>query len=117
MNLRIIFEGTCLVLCCLALAACMISRHPVGIATASAPVTPTYTVIGPVEESDCSYHFLFLPLGLRDAPDELIERLVKEKGADALIGVTVEERSALFPLPIMWNTCTIVTGLAVKNTR
>ena len=107
-----LFYG-CLTLCGL-LAAC-VARHPSGIAPSTAPVTSTYTVLGPVEESDCAYWVLILPLGGKAATHDVISRLVKDKGADALIGVTVEERLTSFIL--FGNDCTVIKGTAVKNVK
>ena len=106
----------CLLCCSLALSAC-VARHPAGIASSSAPVTATYTTIGPVEETDCASWVLLIPIGGKDPVNEIIDRLVKEKGADALIGVTAEERIWSFPLPIFGRDCTIVKGIAVKNAK
>lgn len=103
-------------LCSLALCSC-VARHPAGIASSSSPVTQTYTVLGPVEETDCASWVFVIPLGGKDPIDEIIDRLVKEKGADALIGVTAEERLWAFPLPLFGRDCTIVKGIAVKNTK
>lgn len=109
-------EHACrLILSGLLLASCTITRHPVGISGASEPVSSVYTVIGPVEESDCTYHLLFLPFGDRADTGEIIDQILTEKGGDALVGVTVEERVAVFLIPVMWSTCTIVNGVAVRN--
>ena len=105
-----------LLLCSAVLCSC-VARHPAGIASSSAPVSQTYTVLGPVEETDCASWVFIIPLGSKDSIDELIDRLVKEKGADALIGVTAEERLWAFPLPLFGRDCTIVKGIAVKNTK
>lgn len=105
-----------LLLCSLALWSC-VARHPAGIASSSAPVSQTYTVLGPVEETDCASWVFVIPLGGKDPIYEIIDRLVKEKGADALIGVTAEERLWAFPLPLFGRDCTIVKGIAVKNTK
>jgi hypothetical protein len=102
--------------CSLALSAC-VARHPAGIASSSAPVTPTYTVLGPVEDTDCASWILIIPVGGKAPVHEIIDKLTKEKGADALIGVTVEERQWAFPIPIFGRDCSIVKGTAVKNTK
>lgn len=102
-------------LACFGLLAACVARHPAGIAPSSAPVSSTYTVLGPVEESDCGAWFLIIPLGGKAPSHEIIERLVKEKGGDALIGVTVEERVRSFIL--FGNHCTVVKGTAVKNVK
>ena len=104
---------SCLVLCGL-LAAC-VARHPAGIAPSSAPVSSAYTVLGQAEESDCAAWLLILPLGGKAPTHEIIEKLVREKGGDALIGVTVEERVRSFIL--FGNDCTVVKGTAVKNVK
>ncbi|MFM8551042.1 MAG: hypothetical protein ACKOCD_01815 [Nitrospiraceae bacterium] len=105
-----------LLLCSVALCSC-VARHPAGIAPSSAPVSQTYTVLGPVEDTDCASWVFIIPLGGKDPIDEIIDRLVKEKGADALIGVTAEERLWAFPLPLFGRDCTIVKGIAVKNIK
>lgn len=115
MRLTLLTAGS-LLLCGALLTGC-IARHPAGIASSSAPVTPTYTVLGPVEETDCASWVLILPIGAKDSIHEMIDKLVKEKGADALIGVTAEERIWAFPLPVFGRDCTIVKGTAVKNTK
>jgi hypothetical protein len=48
---------------------------------------------------------------------EIIARLIKEHGADALVGVTVEHRQSVFAIPLFASDCLIVTGVAVKNVR
>ena len=108
---------TCLGLCIFFLSSCIVSRHPAGIASSSAPVSSTYTVLASVEETSCSYRILFIPFGGKDPTDEMIERAVKQKGADALAGVTVEHSGSTFALPIVASDCTIVKGLAVKNVQ
>lgn len=106
-----------IIACCGALLIGCVARHPAGIASSSAPVTPIYTVLGPVEETDCASWVFIIPIGGKDTIHEMIDRLVREKGADALIGVTAEERIWAFPLPIFGRDCTIVKGTAVKNTK
>lgn len=96
------------------LASCSITRHPVGIAASTAPIFGAYTVLGPAAESSCSYSVLLLPFGGKDQVEEIIDRLVKEKGGDAMIGVTVESKSSLFALPLFGNECTIVNGSVVR---
>ncbi|MEW6544386.1 MAG: hypothetical protein AB1411_12355 [Nitrospirota bacterium] len=113
---RLLLQLGALACCPFLLAAC-VSRHPSGIASASGPVTPTYTVLGPVEDSDCGYWILIVPLGGKAPSHEIIENLVKERGADALVGVTVEERVWAFPLPLFGSHCTVVKGTAVKNSK
>lgn len=115
-SLRFVTHVSALALCGLLLASC-IARHPAGIAQATAPVSPTYTVLGPAEESDCGAWVLFIPFGGKDPTHELIERLVQNQGADALIGVTVEERVWAFPIPLFGSHCTVVKGTAVKNAK
>lgn len=115
-SFRVAFHLSYLVLASLLLASC-VSRHPAGIAASTAPVSTNYTVLGPVEGSSCGSWFLIIPLGGKDPVHEIIERLVQEKGADALIGVTAEERLWAFPLPLFGSDCTVVKGIAVKNTK
>jgi hypothetical protein len=99
------------------LSACIVGSHPAGIASSSAPVSANYTVLGPAEESSCYYRVFILPLGGKDSTEQIIARLVKEKGGDALAGVTVELRSSTLALPLAGKECTIVKGLVVKNVR
>ncbi len=101
----------------LLLSSCIVTRHPAGIAPSTAPVTSTYTVLGPVEESDCVYRLLIIPFGGKDDEQEMIDRLTKAKGADALIGVTVEHMNSMFALPLVGQNCTVIAGTAVKNAR
>jgi len=98
-------------------ASCIVGSHPAGIASSSSPVGPNYTVLGPAEESSCYYRVLILPLGGKESTDQLIAKAVKEKGGDALAGVTVELRSSTLALPLAGKECTIVRGLVVKNVR
>ncbi len=106
-----------LFLCSLLLSSCIVTRHPTGIAPSTAPVTSNYTILGPVEESDCVYRVLIIPFGGKDDQQEMIDRLTKSKGADALIGVTVEHMNSMFVLPVVGQNCTIINGIAVKNAR
>jgi hypothetical protein len=46
---------------------------------------------------------------------EIIDELVKEKGADALVGVTVEYTGEVFALPIVGAACLNVKGQAVRG--
>lgn len=107
-------RSSLLAVCGLLLVSC-VARHPSGIAPSTAPVSSTYTVLGVVEESDCATWVLILPIGGKADTHHIIERLVKDKGADALIGVTVEERLTSFIL--FGNDCTVVKGTAVKNVK
>lgn len=108
---------TCLCICACFMASCIVSRHPAGIASSTAPVSSTYTLLGFAEETSCSYRVLFIPFGGKDPTDEMIAKAVKENGADALAGVTVEHRGSTFALPLFGSDCTIVKGLAVKNVQ
>lgn len=99
------------------LSSCIVGSHPAGIASSSTPVYPNYTVLGPAEESSCFYRIFILPAGGKDPTEQLIAKAVKEKGGDALAGVTVELRSRTFVLPLVSSECTIVKGLVVKNVR
>lgn len=116
-DIRFLVRFGSLVLGGLALTACIVSRHPAGIAPATAPLSATYTVLGPVEDSSCAYRVLFIPVSGKEPTEEIIARLLKERGGDALAGVTVEHRGATFALPLVGSDCTIVKGLAVKNVR
>ena len=99
------------------LTSCIVSRHPYSIISASKPISSNYVVLGAVEESSCSPWFLLIPLGGKTSSDEIMTRLIKENGADALVGVTVEHKESLFSIPIMGSECTIVTGQAVRAIR
>lgn len=99
------------------LSACVIGRHPAGIASETVPVTSDYTVLGPVEASSCRTWLLGLPLGRMRSTQELIDESVKEKGADALVGVTVEYTGEVFALPIVGAACLNVKGLAVRGEK
>lgn len=96
------------------LTACIVSRHPHGIISASKPIPPNYVVLTSVEESSCQPWFLLIPLGGKATGEEMITELVKEHGADALVGVTVEHKESLFSIPIMGSECTIVNAQAVR---
>ena len=108
---------TCLGMCAFLFASCIVSRHPAGIASSTAPVSSTYTVLGFVQETSCHYRVLFIPIGGKDPTDEMIAKAVRENGADALAGVTVEHRGSTFALPLFASDCTIVKGQAVKNVQ
>lgn len=99
------------------LTSCIVGSHPAGIASSSAPVSPNYSVLGPAEESSCFYRILILPLGGKEPVEHLIAKAVKEKGGDALAGVTVELRSSTLVLPLASRECTLVKGIVVKNAR
>lgn len=107
----------CLAICIAFLASCVISRHPAGIAASTAPVSSNYTSLGAVEDRTCNYLILFIiPLFSKDPTYQLIDELTKAKGADALIGVTVEHRFVSL-IPFGQSDCTVVKGIAVKNSK
>jgi hypothetical protein len=116
-GVRTAFSVVFSVLCSLLLSSCIVSRHPAGIASSTAPITSTYTELGQVEESSCGYRVLIFPLGGKDSSDAIIERVVKDKGADALVTVTVEHQGSTFALPLVGSDCTIVKGVAIKKVR
>ena len=99
------------------ISACAVGRHPVGIVSETSPLASDYTVIGPVEDSSCRSWFLGIPLGGMSSTGDIIEQLVREKGGDALIGVTVEYVSSVFALPLVGNSCTIIKGQAVRGVK
>ncbi len=101
-------------LACGLLAGCITSRHPAGIAESTAPISGDFIRLGKVEASSCSAWFLFLPLGAKERADTIINRLIEEKGADSLVGVTVEHSHSLFSIPIAGENCTTVKGQAVR---
>jgi hypothetical protein len=93
-----------------------IARRPAGIASSTAPVTPIYANLGEVEDTTCNYSILYIiPWLSKDPTNQLIDNLVKQKGADALIGVVVEHRQTVYPF--FASDCTVVKGHAVKNSR
>ena len=99
------------------LTSCIMSRHPAGIAASTAPVSAGYTIFGPVEESSCAYQVLFIPVSGKTSTDEIISTLLKERAADGLIGVTVEQRFSVFALPLVASDCIVVKGQLVKFAR
>ncbi len=101
----------------LLLSSCIVSSHPAGIASSSSPVYANYTVLGPAEESSCTYRVFIFPFGGKDPTEQLIEKAVKSQGGDALAGVTVELRSSYLLYLFGGRECTIVKGLVVKNVR
>ena len=96
------------------LASCIMSRHPAGIAASTTPVISGYTVLGPVEESSCAYQVLFIPVSGKSSTDEIITTVLRERAADGLIGVTVEQRWSVFALPLVASDCTVIKGQLVK---
>lgn len=108
--IRLCFVG----LACGVLVGCITSRHPAGIAESSVPVSGEYTPLGKVEESSCRSWFLFFPLGGKESTHALITKLTEEKGADSLVGLTVEYTQSAFFIPIVGEDCTIVKGQAVR---
>jgi len=93
-----------------------IARRPAGIAPSTAPVTLNYANLGEVEDTTCNYSILYIiPWLSKDPTNQLIDSMVKQKGADALIGVVVEHRYTLYPF--FASDCTVVKGHAVKNSR
>ena len=101
----------------LALYSCSISRHPAVIASSTAPITSAYTVTGSVESSSCSHWLLYIPISGKGATEEIIDSLIKENGADALVGLTVEHMRSTFVLPLAGSDCSVVKGLAVRSAR
>lgn len=99
----------------LALVSCIVSRHPSGISSSTTPVSPGYTTVGSVEGSSCRYWVLFVPVTKMDSTDKIIDLLMKEKGAQALVGVTVEHAYSVFALPVVGSECTVINGQAVRG--
>jgi hypothetical protein len=99
----------------LALVSCMVSRHPAGIASSTAPVSPGYTIVGSVEASSCSYWVFYVPVSSMDSTEAIIDSVIKEKGAQALVGVTVEHTRSAFALPLVGSECTVLKGQAVRG--
>ncbi|GJL58807.1 MAG: hypothetical protein NPIRA03_16640 [Nitrospirales bacterium] len=97
-----------------ALTSCIVTRHPFGIMNSTKPLSPHYVILDEVERSTCSPWFLLIPFGSKTSTEDIITDLIKENGADALVGVTVENKKSLFFIPIMGNDCTIVKGQAVR---
>lgn len=94
-------------------SACIIARHPAGIAPSTSPLPSSYTVLGPVEASSCKWTVLILPVSGKSTPDQIIEQLIHGKGATALIGVTLEQEITISLFHV--SDCSIVKGLAVKG--
>lgn len=110
------FSFTVICLIAITLLTACIARRPAGIASSTAPITSTYTPLGEVEDETCNYSILYIiPWFSKDPTNQLIDKMVKGKGADALIGVVVEDRHALYPF--FGKNCTVVKGIAVKNSR
>ena len=110
-----IFRTCCLILAFPLLMSC-VARRPAGIASSTAPIASTYTVLGEVEDTTCNYVLLyFIPWLSKDPTNQLIDNMTKGKGADALIGVVVEHRLSSYPF--FSSDCTVVKGQAVKNSR
>jgi hypothetical protein len=97
--------------------ACVVSRHPAGIAASNGPLPQSYTSQDLASKSSCSYRFMSIPITGKDDTDQLISDLINETGADALIGVTVEHERSLFALPVVASDCTIVKGLTVRKSQ
>ena len=97
------------------LSACIVTRHPAAIAGSSSPMTMDFAEIGAVERDSCASWILGIPLGSRDDTHVMIQELIKEKAADALVGVTVEDSSHTFALPLFGSRCTTVKGRAVRG--
>ncbi len=76
---------------------------------------PGYTIVGSVESSSCSYWVFYLPMSSMDSTEEIIDSLIKEKGAQALVGVTVEHTRSAFALPLVGSECTVVKAQAVRG--
>lgn len=98
-------------------SACVVARHPAGIASETTPLDSEYTIIGPTERSSCRNWIFGIPLSAMSRTREVIDEMVKEKGADALIGVTVEYTGEVFAIPVVGASCLIVKGLAVKGAK
>jgi hypothetical protein len=96
------------------LTSCIVTRHPFRIISSTKPLSSNYVVLDVAERSTCSPWFLLIPFGSKTSSENIIADLVKENGADALVGVTVEQKKYLFFIPIMGNDCTIVKGQAVR---
>lgn len=111
---RPILSLCCIIFVLLSLASC-VARRPAGIAPSTSPVTSTYTVLGPVEDTTCNYRYFIIPVFTKDPTYELIDQMLKEKGADALVGVVVEDRMAEYG--VYASNCTVVKGLAVKISK
>ncbi|MEQ1844538.1 MAG: hypothetical protein ABL983_03040 [Nitrospira sp.] len=101
-----------IVLLAFASSAC-IARHPAGIAPSTSPLPPSFTVLGPVAASSCKWVVLLFPISGKSSIDKMIEQLIAEQGATALIGVTVEHKIAQYPF--VGSDCSIVKGVAVRG--
>ena len=99
----------------LSFVSCIVSRHPAGIAPSTGPMSYPYSPLDAAEKSSCSYRIMFIPITGKDDTDQIISEMINEKGADALVGVSVEHEKSLFALPVVGSDCTIIKGLAVKG--
>jgi hypothetical protein len=94
------------------LAGC--TRIPGGVAPSTIPLEPGgYTMIGPVSASDCKVNLLgLIPISGGNNLHQAIREAKDDRGADALIEVTVDLVSKYF---ILWSqTCTNVHATAVS---
>lgn len=99
----------------LLLSGCIVSRHPAGIASSTGPLPRGYTALDAAEKASCSHRIMFLPITGKDDTDQIVSELLNEKGADVLVGVTVEHEQSIFALPFYGTDCTIVKGLVAKK--
>jgi|JI10StandDraft_1071094.scaffolds.fasta_scaffold133608_2 hypothetical protein len=91
------------------------TRSPGGIAPSNIPLSQGgYTVLGPVEASDCKVNLLGLvPVsGGNHIADAMRKALAKRDGTDALVDLSVDRAIKYF---ILWSqVCTEVRATAVS---
>lgn len=99
----------------LALAIFGCTRSPGGIAPSNIPLSQDgYTVLGPVEGSDCKVNLLgLIPIsGGNHIADAMRRARAKQDGADALVDISVDRAIKYF---ILWSqVCTEVRATAVS---
>ncbi len=90
------------------------TRSPGGIAPSNIPLTQGgYTVIGPVQATDCKVNLLgLIPVsGGNHIADAMRKALAKRTGTDALVDISVDRAVKFF---ILWSqVCTEVRATAV----
>jgi hypothetical protein len=102
-------------LSCVPFVALGCVRAPGGVAPSNVPLAPhTYRELGPVTGKDCKVDLLgILPIsGGNRVSSAMASALEDRRGADALVGISVDVVSKYF---ILWSsTCTEVHATAVR---
>jgi len=100
-------------LCLGLLTAC---TTPGAVAPSTMPVTGKYVELGPFEEVEsCGYVFFVVPVGSPDHLSDMIDKLVRSRGGDALIEVTSNSSTSWFLLG--GSNCVQVRGKVVKFSK